>query len=787
MTTAFGIGSALRRLHLQYGDGPVSQKPGDPDGLEEQDQNETIGIFDEIIFSRNKIWRGPDEKIGFFDIIRFAEGPATGIEGSDDQITIFDFLQFGAPTPGSQGLSGNADRLFIDDRIVFPGEEEDIDDKFLGSVHLDERGRISFTYNDNLPVPGSPINIADLIGEGWTTWDDVPAPPNRGGSGYDYIPVTSLHPSFPNLAGNWGFVRVEDLGGGTDNYIDSLALSLTGSNLSATAGRTGTLADVTSPDLSLSSLIFNPPVVTTAVDQNDKIVMDIDDSYGRVDADVAITQILRNIPGNTGQLLQRTMSGIGWVTTAGATDPTVIISATAGSAIDEGDLRVQAGTGSMGTIDFGSLLDTVLFLDNNYTRHSTDDEMVVRDGSTWKIVEVEDFLSGISGGSGDVSFTLGYVPSRSTTTGDLRLTINNVNDDLDFTTLLDGVLHHDTSYVRNNSFDEMIVRDGTQWKIVDVADFTSNLGGGGNVSNVSLSVPTIGTATNEGDLQVTVDGVSGSMDFGVMLARLLYDAPTYSRNNVNDDMIIRDGADWKIVNVGSFVSGLGAGGGGISSVAISASAATLVNSNPTDEGDLRVDVNGVRGSIDFGSLLNTAIGRYTTYTRSSADEMLVRDGDTWKIVDVVDFTSGLGGAGGSGITAINPGPGISGGGTTGSITVSLDLDNLTYATPVSTDSIAFIDENATDDATRLATIGTILALADTGWNDWDDVDSPGSQSSLRNSINPVQDTLPIWDFSASDWKQTQPYWIVESNVYELTQAQYNARTSKFGWFIITDA
>lgn len=206
-------------------------------------------------------------------------------------------------------------------------------------------------------------------GSGWNSWDDVVAPPNRIGVGYDVIPITSLNPAFPNLDGDWGFIRLSEIGGRT--YTGGDGIDVTGTVISADFG---TAADtVAEGDHGHTGLPFNPPVVTTPVDANDKLVIEVDDSYARVDADVAVTQILRNISGETDEFLKRTASGIEWaVPTGGGTAG--VSSLTAG-----GGLAVNRTTGAITiSLDLDNLTyatpiatDSVAFIDESATGDPT--------------------------------------------------------------------------------------------------------------------------------------------------------------------------------------------------------------------------------------------------------------------------------------------------------------------------------------------------------------------------------------------------------------------------------
>ena len=79
-------------------------------------------------------------------------------------------------------------------------------------------------------------------------------------------------------------------------------------------------------------------------------------------------------------VVNSTGTGLVFVENKGATDPSINTHITSGLSGSEGEIRIQAGTGVYGSINIGSIFDTGLYYDSNYTRSSTDDEMLVRDG-----------------------------------------------------------------------------------------------------------------------------------------------------------------------------------------------------------------------------------------------------------------------------------------------------------------------------------------------------------------------------------------------------------------------
>ena len=136
---------------------------------------------------------------------------------------------------------------------------------------------------------------------------------------------------------------------------------------------------------------------------------------------------------------------------------------------------------------------------------------------------------------------------------------------------------------------------------------------------------------------------------------------------------------------------------------------------------------GVSGAVD----LFLDIDNLFTGTPIASDYLAFVDrseaGDPTSKATISSILALGSGSGGSGdITSVGAGIGLSGGGTSGSVTIDLDVDTLTIATPVTGDYLAFADQNAPNDATRRATIASILALGSGGGGGSGDITSVGA-------------------------------------------------------------
>ena len=174
------------------------------------------------------------------------------IDHDNNYVDSFDLRLSGTTLHGTLGRNGTLPDL--DDSVNLASLQDGNDNNYIDNLVLnlsgqnlsatvEREGLSNFSSNTiTLPSPGG----------GWNSWDQVSALPNRGrpsldnrGRQYQYIPISSISPTFPSLGGQWGFLDITDIGGGADNYADSVDLAFSNGSLGITIGRTGTLSDLT--------------------------------------------------------------------------------------------------------------------------------------------------------------------------------------------------------------------------------------------------------------------------------------------------------------------------------------------------------------------------------------------------------------------------------------------------------------------------------------------------------------------------------------------------------------
>ena len=136
---------------------------------------------------------------------------------------------------------------------------------------------------------------------------------------------------------------------------------------------------------------------------------------------------------------------------------------------------------------------------------------------------------------------------------------------------------------------------------------------------------------------------------------------------------------------------------------------TYVGDNDTtySPGSL-LDLDGTTFNVDLSELTDM------TGAEAGTDELVILDSGTQKRkaineINLSSFNDDLGYASGD-ITAVTAGVGLSGGGTSGAVSLALDLSELSDVTPANGDKLATIDsDGSTEQLTTVASLATLFA------------------------------------------------------------------------------
>ena len=141
------------------------------------------------------------------------------------------------------------------------------------------------------------------------------------------------------------------------------------------------------------------------------------------------------------------------------------------------------------------------------------------------------------------------------------------------------------------------------------------------------------------------------------------------------------------------------------------------NYNPVAvSGDVTLASNGAvtiaDNAVESGMLNNNIISGLTEISSglADADELLYSDAGTIKRVGLDTLTAHIQSGIGGDITGVTAGVGLSGGGNTGALTITLDLSELSSVTPASGDSLSTLDsDGANEQLTTVDNLATLFA------------------------------------------------------------------------------
>ena len=347
----------------------------------------------------------------------------------------------------------------------------------------------------------------------------------------------------------------------------------------------------------------------------------------------------------------------------------------------DGDLTYNPNSGTLTATNLAGTLTTAA--QGNVTSLGTLSALTIDD------VAVDGKVITMTGSSSDTAvFTAGTNGTLSIVTTDAAAAAANI------TITADGTFEADGTTITLDSGGDIVL---------DAAGNDINFKAGGtsvlDITNNSTDVEfTVSTA----DKNFLIKGTDGSS----AITALDIDMALAGKATFNGDVVV--GGDLTITGDDLFMGTNTAG---------HILVGDDTNYNPVAvSGDISLASNGAvtiaNDAVESGMLNDNIISGQTEISSglADADELLYSDAGTLKRVGLDTLTAHIQSGIGGDITGVTAGVGLSGGGSSGAVTLTLDLSELNSVTPASGDSLSTLDsDGANEQLTTVDNLATLFA------------------------------------------------------------------------------